>query len=109
MTTADEQGYNGWKNYETWATALWIDNDQGTYEEARRIVRAEIDRDEEGVALWRVVDALKEWAEELFIDPVTEDGPAGLHVDLLRAAWGEVDWYEIARNWIEELATDGAQ
>ena len=23
--------YNGWKNYETWATSLWIGNEQGIY------------------------------------------------------------------------------
>ena len=24
-------GYNGWKNYETWCVALWIGNDEGSY------------------------------------------------------------------------------
>ena len=24
--------YNGWKNYETWAAALWIDNDSSSYD-----------------------------------------------------------------------------
>ena len=28
--------YNGWTNYETWNAALWIGNDQGLYETARR-------------------------------------------------------------------------
>ena len=27
----DEQGYNGWRNWETWNVALWISNDMGLY------------------------------------------------------------------------------
>ena len=23
--------YNGWSNYETWNVALWLDNDEGSY------------------------------------------------------------------------------
>ena len=30
--------YNGWENYETWNVALWIDNDEGLYNIARRCV-----------------------------------------------------------------------
>lgn len=30
--------YNGWKNYETWNVALWLDNDQGTYNETREMM-----------------------------------------------------------------------
>lgn len=35
MTTADKK-YNGWANYETWNVALWIGNDEGLYNLARR-------------------------------------------------------------------------
>jgi hypothetical protein len=29
--------YNGWKNYETWAVALWIDNEEWSNERAREL------------------------------------------------------------------------
>jgi hypothetical protein len=31
-----EKSYNGWANYETWNVALWIGNDEGLYNEAKR-------------------------------------------------------------------------
>jgi len=39
MTLADipdpNREYNGWRNYQTWNVALWIDNDPGMYALAR--------------------------------------------------------------------------
>jgi hypothetical protein len=31
--------YNGWANYETWAVALWIDNEEGTQRQALSMAR----------------------------------------------------------------------
>jgi hypothetical protein len=31
----NELKYNGWKNYQTWNVALWIQNDQSLYELAK--------------------------------------------------------------------------
>ena len=33
MTSAT---YNGWANYETWNVALWLQNDEGLYNEAKQ-------------------------------------------------------------------------
>src|SRR5437870_5436518 len=65
--------YNGWSNYETWAVALWIDNDQGTYNEARRMAREAAEEAAESaddlMAVPRTADGiladrLKEWITE---------------------------------------------
>ena len=39
LATAPDTSYNGWTNYETWNVALWIQNDEGLYNEAKRIMR----------------------------------------------------------------------
>jgi hypothetical protein len=75
---------NGWKNYPTWATFLWLGNDKVTYSaavwEARRGVRA-----------------LREFVERLVLD----EGPASLASDLLGWALDEVDWESVAAALLE--------
>lgn len=36
QTQITDTTYNGWTNYETWNVALWIGNDEGLYNLARR-------------------------------------------------------------------------
>ena len=98
--------YNGWSNYETWAVALWLDNDAGTYEYVRELThdtydnaRAERYFTREERARLDLEDALKEYIEEN--NPLANN--ASMYSDLLSAAISSVNWREIAGNYIDEL------
>ena len=106
--TEDRKTYNGWANYETWATALCIDNEQATYGERRE--RAEhawtLANDAEHTpftpseyARIRLAEDLKDWIGE----EMRPDLGASLYSDLLGAALSEVDWMEIADNFLSDV------
>ena len=82
--------YNGWTNYETWNVALWLHNDEVSYN------------------YWEEQTSNAETVEELasqLEQEVKDQSPArdaSLYTDLLGAALSEVNWYEIAKDWKEE-------
>ena len=118
--------YNGWVNRETWNTALWIGNDQGTDETAREIVAEAYARDPfaafraftghdpqtdaEGTRRARVRaagDALSEWWQDTLADDGSDRDPAaGPVLDLVTYALACVDWAEIADHYAEDLPDD---
>ena len=91
----EESGYQGWSNYETWAVALWIDNEESNQDywnaRATEICSAH--------PILDLADELKEAFEEG--NPLEE---AGVYRDLLNSALGKVDWYEIAKTINADLA-----
>ena len=97
--------YQGWTNYETWAIALWIDNDQGSQEYWHEIAREYSDGNSamEDESSYRgstvdLADALKSEFEEM--NPLS--GDASVFSDLMGAALREVDWRKIAASLIED-------
>jgi hypothetical protein len=91
--------YNGWTNYETWVTALWIDNDRSSYDYRNELAdQAKKEHKEERDRIGCLATSLKDWIEEL--NPLA--GEANLFCDLLNAALSEVDWHEIAENFLSE-------
>jgi hypothetical protein len=112
----DEQGYNGWTNYETWSVALIINNDQGTQAEMEERVRASMRQapldyelqeykvgDVEEHVRWDVAQTLRSW----FVDelqPELDELPGGpwsyLWSQLLGAALSEVDWDDLAESFV---------
>ena len=98
----EDQTYNGWKNYPTWAVNLWLNNDEGLYNEAReRTSNAVWERGTGNASkTLAVADALKAWVR----DELAPDLGASFAADLLGYALDQVDWQEIANAWLEEAA-----
>lgn len=89
--------YNGWTNYETWATGLYLDGNytgEGTYREVLDLVR------EHAPDVYAVAVAF-----EAFVDEEIERHEIdGLALDLLRAAADEINWRELAESKISEIS-----
>jgi hypothetical protein len=110
---ADDKGYNGWSNYETWNVKLWIDNDEGSYNywdkaasvawEEGEYKRSYASQTHKESALCILSDRLKDEFED------AQPEVTGMWADLLNAAMSEVNWYEIAENMLEEFDDDGAE
>lgn len=106
-----DKGYNGWKNYETWNVALWLDNEQSTYNARRAMAQEAWELAGEGDAYpgqtrvdsaqGSLARALQAWVEEMM-----PDLGASMFSDLLGAALGEVDWWEIAGNYLEDVGKE---
>ena len=94
-----EEEYNGWRNRETWAMALWLDNDQGLYNQARELVRESI---KEGGNLYDAERVLKEWVEELEQDACEESRKelCSMFHDI-GSLW-RVDWAEVTESRFED-------
>jgi hypothetical protein len=100
--------YNGYANYETWAVALWLGNEEGTYRYWRE---AAAEAKEEAPRCWQVRERI--WpADRAAVfrlagrikEDLTEAAPEieGLYADLLHAALSEVDWHEVAETFLED-------
>lgn len=106
---SDEKGYNGWSNYETWNAAVWLDNDQGSYNTAREMAQEAYDQAEAERSFTREERATLDLAKQLEKmikeqDPLA--GQASMFSDLLTAALGEIDWYEISEHYMEDVGKE---
>lgn len=97
-----DKTYQGWTNYETWATALWCDNDYGFYSYRVERVR-EFAAQEESES--DAIRSIAEWLEAQLEEErsVIDSGEAGLMSDLLTASLQSINYREIAESWYEEL------
>ncbi len=116
-----EESFNGWKNRETWAAALYIQNDQGLDDQARELLEAAFDKEIEDLEgsspkerkearSWGITEAakaLETWLEQLLTRAGYEaefggSWPAAL-ADMAAdiGSLYRVDHYEIAEALLE--------
>lgn len=111
-----DKTYNGWTNYETWAVALWLDNEQGTQEHWReraaywlenaeplKLLPADSDTNkQENRAAYELSKELKDQHEEQSQEMLESYSlGSSLWADLLGAALSEVNWREIAEHFVD--------
>ncbi len=89
--TAEDIGYHGWANYESWATFRWLTADPETCQALDAIVQAP--RAGGGIR----ADQVKELVTTVYDFPTT-----GLLADLLTAALDRVNWEEIVASHLED-------
>ncbi len=94
-------GYNGWENYPTWCVHLWMTNEEGLYEDCRRIAKHYPQN------RYEVAEHVKGFVEEL-PDVTAVTDRASFVCDLLGYALGQVNWTEIADAFIEDEEADRA-
>lgn len=114
--STDEQGYNGWTNWETWAVGMYLDGNytgEGTYRDVLEVVGEAIHdyadeyegniEDCERECRWRVAETLREYVER---DLLGDDGDAvqGLTLDFITSALGATDWHELAAHKVAEVS-----
>ena len=102
--------YNGYTNYETWCVSLWIDNELLWYQDINNLAlecwgNAE-DSNDYGFFRSRQDNAIQD-LEKNIKDYIEENNQliseASLYSDMLGSAFDNVNWQEIAENWIETI------
>jgi len=94
--------YQGWTNRETWATALWINNDFGIYQTVQEMAQDIIKDDSEE----RKAAVLAETIEAMFDDAfgdIAEMSQEGLNMLKDIGSLYRVNWREIASSLLSEV------
>ena len=107
--------YNGWSNYETWNFKLWLDNDETVHnyiiDEIKKIKAIGYDAE-----AYEVSNFLRSYIDDnmpnLNISTRSQSvhglmaDKNGFYSDILNAALRDINTYEIAESYLEDLKED---
>jgi hypothetical protein len=107
------EGYNGWTNYETWNYALWLDNEQGSQEHAHEMAQECFDNADADSTFSKIeraqldmADMLKAECEEYAEEWMPKQ--SGPFADAVNCYISEINWYEIAGHYMQEVECEVA-
>ena len=98
--------YNGWRNRETWATMLHVDNDEALLEIAMDYARTarQQHEEEEAEAIYCLEDTLQYWITEDLLTRENIAGNEGLWMMLSDiGSLYRIEWREIAESLMERV------
>jgi len=91
--------YNGWTNYETWLCNLWFENFE--FSDMLDMFDGCEDKDD----ILRVIkNYIKDYVEE-YVEESRENA-SGFINDLISSALGEIDYYDIAEHYVDDVADE---
>ena len=101
------EGYQGWTNYETWATMLWINNEQHVYDrwhERAREITQEVKKEKKH-EYWTVDEEIKYTLADELKEETNNNMPSvkGVYADLLQSAIDNIDYNEIAEAILRDV------
>jgi hypothetical protein len=97
----EDNTYNGWTNHATWIANLWVTNEPYLSES---ISNGILDLASSEMSFYDAGKLIKEQLEahaELQHPTLFEDGSFAL--DMFNGYMSDVNWDEIAQNWIDEI------
>ena len=108
----NENGYQGYKNYETWNVALHIANEYNSYHHWQyraagiKTLIENGDCDQVNDGIWTAEQAVRILLADAIEAFITDAHPltdrATMYSDLMNHALGQVDWQEVADSVLAE-------
>ena len=93
--TKRQKTYNGWKNYETWSIALFIDNEEEWYHHVRMLIEANSKANETQYDLMQDIKAFIE-------DNLLTSNLTPYQEQCINTFISECDWKEVIEHYKEE-------